>query len=198
MLLRKIKKLPIVLGSQSPRRNDLLKSLDIDFQVIVKSIDESISDDVSPEDAAECIALKKLKAFESPEFENHLIITADTVVVDLAGRVLGKPASAEEAKGILKDLSGDVHYVYTGVGILFNGVVKSFTCKTEVVFNPLATEEIDYYIDTYKPFDKAGSYGIQEWIGRTAIERINGSYENVMGLPTSRLYQELKKIEEGL
>lgn len=198
MLLPKIKTFPIILGSQSPRRNELLKSLDIDFQVIVKSIDESIPTTIQPENAAEYVALKKIEAFRNATFKDHIVITADTVVVDADGRVLGKPMNKKEAKSILKDLSAATHAVYTGVGILLNNKIWSFTSKTEVVFNRLTPEEIDYYVEKYKPYDKAGSYGIQEWIGRIGVERINGSYENVMGLPTNRLYQELNKIEEGL
>jgi len=198
MLLNKIKTFPIVLGSQSPRRKELLSALDLDFKVLVKSIDESMPHDILPEDAAEFIALKKLQAFNTIAFNDKLIITADTVVVDSTGRVLGKPLTSNEAKSILKDLSGNVHLVYTGVAILFNNVIRSFTCKTEVVFNTLSDEEIDYYVDKYKPFDKAGSYGIQEWIGRIGVAHINGTYENVMGLPTSQLYKELIKIEKGL
>lgn len=198
MLLNKIKTLPIVLGSQSPRRKELLSALDLKFEVIVRSIDETLPHDVLPAAAAEYIALKKLQAFNEEEFKDILIITADTVVVDLNGRVLGKPLSIDEAKHILKDLSGNVHYVYTGVAIIYNNVIRSFTCKTEVVFNTLSNTEIDYYVNTYQPFDKAGSYGIQEWIGRIGVDHIIGSYENVMGLPTSMLYNELRKIEEGL
>jgi len=198
MFLHKIKDFPIVLGSQSPRRSELLKSLDVDFEVIVKSVDESLPTDILPENAAEYIALKKLDSFKESEFRDKLIITADTVVVNPQGEVLGKPIDKEDAKLVLNSLNGKIHTVYTGVGILFNAVVRSFSCKTEVVFDELTEEELDYYIDKYKPYDKAGSYGIQEWIGRIGIKQIAGSYENVMGLPTNRLYQELKKIEKGL
>lgn len=197
-MLSKIKSIPIILGSQSPRRNDLLKSLDIDFQVIVRSIDESIPGNILPENAAEYVALKKIEAFRNNDFTDHIVITADTVVVDAEGRVLGKPTNEVEAKSILNDLSASIHFVYTGVGILWNDVVWSFSTKTEVVFNSLSHEEIDYYVEKYQPYDKAGSYGIQEWIGRVGVDRINGSYENVMGLPTSQLYKTLLKIEKGL
>lgn len=198
MLLSKIKNIPIILGSQSPRRNELLKALDLEFEVVVKSIDETIPEEILAEDAAEYIALKKLEAFKTDEFDNKLIITADTVVVDHLGRALGKPIDEEEAKSILKDLSGNIHTIFTGVGIQLSDKVWSFTCKTDVRFNLLSESEIEYYVEKYKPYDKAGSYGIQEWIGRIGVEGINGSYENVMGLPTSRLYQELYKIEKGL
>lgn len=198
MLLKKIKELPIILGSQSPRRSELLKALDLDFQVLIKSIDESIPHDILPEAAAEYVALQKLAPFQEAIFKGNLIITADTVVVDLQGNVLGKPVDSHEAKGVLKSLSGNIHYVYTGVALLLNNSIRSFTCKTEVLFEKLSTEEIDYYVDAYQPYDKAGSYGIQEWIGRMGVKQIIGSYENVMGLPTNRLYQELKEIEKGL
>lgn len=198
MILEKIKLLPIILGSQSPRRYELLKSLDLDFEVIIRSIDETLPDDILPEAAAEYVALRKLEAFNTQEFVNHLVITSDTVVVNYLGNVLGKPIDAKHANIMLQDLSGNVHSVYTSVGLLVNGNVSSFTCETEVQFAKLSQNEIDYYIQKYRPYDKAGSYGIQEWIGRIAVERINGSYENVMGLPTCRLYKELIKIEEGL
>lgn len=198
MILEKLKVIPIILGSQSPRRSDLLRSLDLDFQVIVKSIDESLPTSIDSKDAAVYIALKKLEAFRTSEFLNQIIITADTVVIDQQNRVLGKPVDSDEAKLILNNLSGNKHVVYTGVAILFNGKNWSFTCETEVQFATLSSDEIDYYVDNYKPYDKAGSYGIQEWVGRIGVESISGSYENVMGLPTSRLYKELKEIEKGL
>ncbi len=197
-LLPKLSAYPIILGSQSPRRQELLNSLDLDFQVVVKSIDESLPSSVSSVNAAEYIALEKLKAFQNPSFENHLVITADTIVVDSANNVLGKPIDLVEAKNIVKNLSGKTHHVYTGVGILFNGLIKSFTSVTEVTFANLSDLEIDYYIEKYKPFDKAGSYGIQEWIGRIGVKEIVGSYENVMGLPTNGLYEALKEIENRL
>lgn len=198
MLLKKIKALQIVLGSQSPRRCELLKSLDLDFQVVVKSIDETLPIGIQPKDAAVYIALKKLEPFRTSEFQDKLVITADTVVVDLNERVLGKPMSSTEAVEILQDLNANRHFVYTGVAILFNEEIYSFTGETEVIFDKLSTDEIVYYVEKYKPYDKAGSYGIQEWIGRIGVKGINGSYENVMGLPTNRLYKELLKIEKGL
>lgn len=197
-MLLKIAELTIVLGSQSPRRSELLKSLDLDFKVIVKSIDESIPAEVKAEDAAEYVAIKKLSAFETDEFRDVLIITADTVVVDSDGNVLGKPNDLDEAKNTLKRLSGSIHRVFTGVSIKLNDVMRSFTCETEVAFNSLSEDEIEYYVNRYQPLDKAGSYGIQEWIGRVGVKRIVGTFENVMGLPTSQLYQELKEIEKGL
>lgn len=198
MLLEKIQKLRIILGSQSPRRFELLKSLDLDFEVLVKSIDETIPSEITAEAAAEYIALRKLEAFTTEEYHNALVITSDTVVVDNFGGTLGKPQDENEAKLMLRKLSASEHFVYTGVAISLKGKIRSFTCSTKVVFASLSYEEIDYYVSKYKPFDKAGSYGIQEWIGRIGVESIRGSYENVMGLPTSRLYSELKEIEKGL
>ncbi|MDR2284731.1 MAG: Maf family protein [Sphingobacterium sp.] len=194
LFLEAIAETPIILGSQSPRRKELLSSLDLEFEVIVREIDESIPAGVSPQDAAEYVAVEKIKAFAEPDFFDHIVITADTVVVDGADAVLGKPKGVEEARAVLAGLSGRAHHVYTGVAIAYRGAVKSFTSETVVRFRTLDSEEIEYYLDKYKPYDKAGSYGIQEWIGRMGVDTIEGSFENVVGLPTSRLYEELKRI----
>ncbi len=194
LFLEAIAETPIILGSQSPRRKELLSSLDLEFEVIVREIDESIPAGVSPQDAAEYIAVEKIKAFAEPDFFDHIVITADTVVVDGADVVLGKPKGVEEARVVLAGLSGGAHHVYTGVAIAYRGAVKSFTSETVVRFRTLDSEEIEYYLNKYKPYDKAGSYGIQEWIGRMGVDTIEGSFENVVGLPTSRLYEELKRI----
>lgn len=196
MLVADLKKIKVILGSQSPRRKELLASLDIDFDVIVKSIDETIPASVSPSQAAEYIACKKLEAFEGDTLKHALLITADTVVVNQQNNALGKPNSAQEAIEVIQSLSGKSHHVYTGVALSFNGNIKSFTEVTEVRFAVLDKEEISYYVEKYKPFDKAGAYGIQEWIGRVAVESIQGSYENVMGLPTVRLYQTIKELSK--
>lgn len=198
MILSKIKNIPIILGSQSPRRRELLLSLGLNFEVVIKSIDESLPNGILTKDAAEYVAIKKLDAFSKIEFDNHLIITADTVVVDADGGVLGKPKSMDDAKTTLQKLSAHTHQVYTGVGIQLNDNRWSFTSMTEVVFGKLTMEEIDFYVDTYQPLDKAGAYGIQEWIGKIGVISINGSYENVIGLPTNSLYEKLKEIEKGL
>lgn len=194
----KFTEIPIILGSQSPRRKELLHAIGLDFSVEVKNVEETFPDDLPADQVAEYVALKKLEAFTTDAYKDALVITADTVVVDHTGVVLGKPTHLEEAKETLRQLSGRVHQVFTGVGILFQGKISSFTSKTEVLFEDFTPEEIDYYINEYKPLDKAGSYGIQEWIGRIGVKELKGTYENVMGLPTSRLYQELKKIEKGL
>ncbi|ERJ58258.1 Maf family protein [Sphingobacterium paucimobilis] len=194
LLSEAVAKISIILGSQSPRRKELLSSLDLEFQVVVREIDESVPTEISSANAAEYIALQKIEAFSDSEFFEHLIITADTVVVDHTDRVLGKPRDVEEARAVLSTLSGRAHRVYTGVAIRYRGQVCSFTSKTVVCFRCLDPIEIDYYLNKCQPYDKAGSYGIQEWIGRIGVESIEGSFENVVGLPTSRLYEELKRI----
>jgi len=194
MLVDELKEIKVILGSQSPRRKELLASLDIEFEVIIKSVDESIPENLGPSNAAEYIALKKLQSFDVLEFNNALVITADTVVVDNENNVLGKPNSEEEAIRVLKSLSGKSHQVFTGVAIRSGEQVISFTEVTRVYFSTLSDDEIQYYVDKYKPYDKAGAYGIQEWIGRVAVSRIEGSYENVMGLPTVKLYKTIKEM----
>lgn len=186
--------IPVILGSQSPRRRELLASLDLKFEVLVREIEEVVPSHIESRDAAEYIALEKIGAFSDSEFYDHVVITADTVVVDNADRVLGKPKDAAEARKVLMTLSGGSHLVYTGVAIAYRGEVKSFTSVTVVRFRSLEVAEIDYYLDKYKPYDKAGSYGIQEWIGRIGVDSIEGAFENVVGLPTSHLYSELKQM----
>lgn len=194
MLVDTLKNIKVILGSQSPRRKELLASLDIDFEVIIKSVDETIPDDIISTEAAEYVALKKLQAFNGLAFNNALVITADTVVVDDENNVLGKPSSTEEAIRVLKSLSGKSHQVFTGVALRYGEQIQSFTEVTRVYFSTLNSDEIQYYVDKYKPYDKAGAYGIQEWIGRVAVSRIEGSYENVMGLPTVKLYKTIKEM----
>ncbi|HLS36931.1 MAG TPA: Maf family nucleotide pyrophosphatase [Sphingobacterium bovisgrunnientis] len=194
MLVDALKNIKVILGSQSPRRKELLASLDIDFEVIIKSVDESIPDNLISSEAAEYVALKKLQAFDGLAFNNSLVITADTVVVDDENNVLGKPSSAEEAIRVLKSLSGKSHQVFTGVALRYEEQIQSFTEVTRVYFSTLNSDEIQYYVEKYKPYDKAGAYGIQEWIGRVAVSRIEGSYENVMGLPTVKLYKTIKEM----
>jgi septum formation protein len=194
MLVDALKNIKVILGSQSPRRKELLASLDIDFEVIIKSVDETIPDDIISTEAAEYVALKKIQAFNRLAFNNSLVITADTVVVDDENNVLGKPSCAEEAIRVLKSLSGNSHQVFTGVALRYGEQIESFTEVTRVYFSTLNSDEIQYYVDKYKPYDKAGAYGIQEWIGRVAVSRIEGSYENVMGLPTVKLYKTIKEM----
>lgn len=193
MLIEKLKDIRVVLGSQSPRRKDLLASLAVDFQVLVKETDESFDPTLSPEEIVRSIAGNKLSGFETPEFADALVITADTIVV-FDGHILGKPSDAQEAADTLIQLQGRGHEVMTAVSLAYKGQRYSFVERTEVSLYPMSLAEIDYYVKHYLPLDKAGSYGIQEWIGLVGIKSIRGSYENVVGLPTARLYQELKNI----
>lgn len=191
-MLDKVKKYDIILASGSPRRKELLKGLELDFTVwCLKDIDESYPADLDAKKVAEFISEKKAMAYKPQMSNNQLIITADTVVV-VDGTVLGKPSSIENAKEMLRKLSGKTHSVITGVTVLSSEKHISFSAETEVKFADLQEDEIDFYVNTFKPLDKAGAYGIQEWIGYIGIENIKGSYFNVMGLPVQRLYTALK------
>ncbi|MCB0820016.1 MAG: septum formation protein Maf [Bacteroidetes bacterium] len=192
-LSEKFKSHRILLGSASPRRKQLLTDLEIPFEVLQFSVEESYPANLKRESVA--LYLASLKAAAGKNFiqDNDLLITADTIVW-LDPEVLNKPADAAEAKRMLYRLSGKTHEVITGVSISDVKKSSSFYAVTEVTFKSLLEEEIDWYISKYKPFDKAGSYGIQEWIGQIGIEKINGSYTNVVGLPLSDLYAELKRF----
>jgi len=179
---------PIILASKSPRRQELLRLMGLDFSVELKDVDESYPDTLSAPEIAVYIAEKKAKAFIGDA--NHIVITADTIVA-INGEILGKPRDHAEAQEMLAKLSGSSHEVYTGVSINYRGNITSFYDKTTVFCRTLNNEEINYYIDHYQPFDKAGSYGIQDWFGLTVVQRIEGSYTNVMGLPTEKLYNRL-------
>lgn len=193
-VLSNLKKYKIVLGSNSPRRRELLAGLDIDFEVqVIPGIDESYPDNLKAEDIPVYIAKKKAEAYMATMPENELLITADTIVWTFDD-ILGKPRDREEAIAMLRKLSGHVHEVVTGVCITTKEKTVSFCASSAVCFATLDEEEIIYYVDKYHPFDKAGSYGIQEWIGYVAVEAINGSFYNVMGLPVRLLYEELKKF----
>lgn len=184
----------IILGSQSPRRSQLLSELGLKFEVVVRETDEVVDELIKPIAVVKAIATKKAEAFLN-DFEGAVIITADTIVVTSDQKILGKPKSKAEAFHVLKMLSGDIHEVITAVCILEDEKLITFSESTEVEFYPLSDDEINFYIEKYEPFDKAGSYGIQEWIGRIGIKSIKGEYTNVVGLPTARLYQELKKLK---
>lgn len=194
MIQDKLKNISIILGSKSPRRKELLASMDIAFEVEVKETDESYDPTLSAVEIVKYIAETKLSAFDREHYFDKLLICADTIVVDEQGDVLGKPADLEEAKAVIKRLAGKSHRVYTAVALAYQDQKVSFVEETTVWLNHLSNEEIDYYVERYKPLDKAGSYGIQEWIGRVGINKIIGSYENVIGLPTARLQQELKVV----
>jgi len=196
MLLDKLKNYDIVLASGSPRRQQLLAGMDIRFRVQTKPVEEVFPPDLNPEETAAYLCRLKSQAFANKDLKhNTLLITADTVVA-LGSRVLGKPAGEKEAEAMLRELSGKKHEVITGVCLRLARKETVFTASTSVWFKPIAGEEISYYVGRYRPVDKAGAYGIQEWIGHAAIEKIEGSYFNVMGLPTHRLYRELTRLLE--
>ena len=183
---------PIILASKSPRRQELLRLMDINFRVVLKDVDESYPADLLPEQIAVYIAKKKAKAFDE-DVNNEIVLTADTIVC-VDDQILGKPESLNGAKEMLRLLSGKMHRVITGVCLLHNHQYQSFYDISEVYFRKLKDKEINSYVNKYQPLDKAGSYGIQERIGLIGIERINGSYTNVVGLPTEKLYNELLKL----
>jgi|SRR5690606_25063948 len=193
MLLNTFKNIPIVLGSQSPRRKELLQKMGFDFQVIVKETDESFDAQQSPQEIVKHIAIHKMRGFDSSVFHDTLVITADTIVV-YKDEILGKPRDEKEAFQMLHKLQGDHHAVLTAVTLQYQGKLHSFIEETQVTLYPLSEAEILFYLENCRPFDKAGSYGIQEWIGFIGIKSLTGSYENVVGLPTARLYQEMKKL----
>ena len=187
----------LVLASQSPRRRELLKGLDVEFSTCSVDADESFPADLKGADAVQYICKAKADAYRPQLNDNTIAITADTVVI-LDDKIIGKPKSREEAFSMIRSLSGRVHEVITAVCIFSKEKCKEFYASTEVHFSDITDEEIKYYIDKYKPFDKAGSYGVQEWIGYIGIEKIVGSYFNVMGLPVKRLYDELKEFIKQL
>lgn len=182
---------PIILASKSPRRQELLKALGLDFTIELKEVDESYPEGLIPSEVAVYISEKKAKAFGSST--NQIIITADTIVA-LDGEILGKPDDKSHAQEMLRKLSGRKHEVYTGVTLIKDNQLISFYDLSEVFCRVVTDEEIDYYIDNFKPFDKAGSYGVQDWWGLAVVKQINGSYTNVMGLPTEKLYKALKAL----
>lgn len=192
--LDKLKRYRIILASASPRRKELLSKLDIDFTVkVLYDVDESFPASLPVVQVPQYISRKKADAYCQEMQENDMVITADTVVA-VGRRILGKPKSAEEARVMLKLLSDRYHQVVTGVTIMTAKRTETFATVSRVRFTRLNDEEIDYYISKYKPFDKAGAYGIQEWIGMVGITELNGSYFNVMGLPVQRLYAKLKEF----
>lgn len=178
----------IILASKSPRRQELLKGLGLSFEIKTKEIDEDFPNTIDASNVAAFLAQKKAEAFELSIDE--ILITSDTTVL-LTDRILNKPQNIEEAIEMLQSLSGKTHEVCTGVCIKSTDKEVTFSDFTSVTFKQLSLDEIEYYIKHFQPFDKAGSYGIQEWIGFVGIEKIEGCYYNVMGLPLSKLYQEL-------
>ncbi len=183
----------ILLASASFRRRELLTQLGVQYSLVKPSQEEEVvPSDICVEDVSEYLACQKSNAYKDLK-DNDLLITADTTVI-VDNRILGKPKDYSDAFQMLRLLSGKTHLVVTGVCLRSIDKVVSFSVRTEVTFSNLDDEEIRFYIENYKPFDKAGAYGIQEWIGKVAVESINGSFYNVVGLPVQRLYRELKKI----
>lgn len=191
-MLDNLKKYNIVLASNSPRRKELLQRMGVNFKVrTLFGIDESYPDSLRGKDIVRYISRNKAQAYRSSMAPNELLITADTIVY-VEGEVMGKPKTAEQAKEMLHKLSGKSHQVITGVTIVTADRTEDFGVTSQVKFAEITDEEINFYVDNYLPFDKAGAYGIQEWIGIVAVEEIKGSYFNVVGLPVQRLYQKLK------
>lgn len=193
-MLDNLNKYRIVLASNSPRRRELLSGLGISYEVrVLPDVEESYPAALPVGEIAEYIAREKADAYKSVMTDDELLITADTVVV-CKGEVMGKPVDEADARRMLHKLSGCTHQVTTGVCLTTTGAHRSFSVTTNVSFKNLSDEEIDYYVANYHPMDKAGAYGIQEWIGYIGVTAIEGSYFNVMGLPVQRLYTELKRL----
>lgn len=193
-MLENLNKYKIILASNSPRRRELMTGLGVKYSVkTLPDVDESYPDTLVGGEIPVYIAKGKADAYMHLIKPDQLIITADTIVW-LEGEVLGKPKDEEDARQMLRRLSGKTHEVITGVCLTTQSFQRSFSSVSEVTFATLDEEEIDYYVTHYRPFDKAGAYGVQEWIGFVGVEQISGSYFNVMGLPIQQLYRELKKI----
>ena len=194
MLLDNLKKYKVILASNSPRRKELLAGLGVDYEVrTLPDVDESYPETLKGADIPLYIAKEKADAYLDMIQPGELMITADTIVW-LDNKVLGKPRNRKEALQMLRDMSGHTHEVFTGVCLTTTEWQRSFAAQTEVRFSRLSEEEITYYVDKYKPMDKAGAYGVQEWIGFIGVENISGSYYNIMGLPVQKLYRELLEV----
>lgn len=189
-----LKKYKVILASNSPRRKELLAGLGVAYEVrTLPDVDESYPETLQGADIPLYIAKEKADAYVAMMQPGELMITADTIVW-LDGKVLGKPRDREDALQMLRTMSGRTHEVFTGVCITTTDWQRSFTAQTEVRFATLSEEEITYYVDNFRPMDKAGAYGVQEWIGFIGVENISGSYYNIMGLPVQKLYRELLKV----
>ena len=193
MSLDKLKEFNYILASKSPRRQQLLKEIGLDFVVKIKEVDENFPSHLQRHEIPIYLSKLKADAFDEELYDRDIVITADTIVW-IENQVLNKPQNFDDAVRMLKLLSGKAHEVYTGVCLRSNNKVASFYAVTKVYFKSLTEEEIIYYITNYEPYDKAGAYGAQEWIGYIGIEKIEGSYFNVMGLPLKELYEELLKF----
>lgn len=184
----------VILASNSPRRKELLAGIDVKFKVrVIQDIDESYPSDLPTKNIAEYISRKKAAVYQQQMAPDELIITADTIVV-LGDEVMGKPHDEADARRMLRELSGQTHQVITGVTLTTIQKQISFSVETDVTFKALSDSEIDYYVSHYEPFDKAGAYGIQEWIGHIGVTGLHGSYFNVMGLPVQRIYEALSNF----
>ena len=192
-MLKKFKNYNFILGSNSPRRKEILKEIGLDFSIYPSNIDENFNNEIELKDIPVFLAEKKANALKNKLKENDILITADTIVI-YKNELLSKPENSYQAKEMLEKLSGKSHKVITGVCLLSKNNKSIFSSKTIVTFNDLDKFEIEFYVNKYKPFDKAGSYGIQEWIGLIGVKKIEGSYTNVVGLPASMVYTELKKF----
>lgn len=193
MIIDKLNDYKIILASRSPRRQQLLRELGLKFDVVIREYEELYPEGMSGEEIARYVAHEKAALFKNEISNNEIVIAADTIVW-CNSKVLGKPLNRKEAICILKEISGNTHEVITGVSLRTQSKEFTFSESTKVTFEALSNEEISYYIDNYKPFDKAGAYGIQEWIGIIACSHIDGSYFNVVGLPVQRLYKELQSF----
>ncbi|NMC41949.1 MAG: septum formation protein Maf [Bacteroidales bacterium] len=196
MPAEQLSKYRIILASRSPRRIQLLKDTGLDFSIEVRDYDETYPRNLKGEEIALYLARHKADSFRKEIRENEIVITADTIVW-CNGEVLGKPDNEDDAKRMIRILAGNTHEVITGVTLLTTRKEISFTDTTKVTFQEMTEEEINYYIDNFRPYDKAGAYGIQEWIGITSCSSIEGSYFNVVGLPVHRVYKELKALIKG-
>lgn len=192
--MHSIKNYKLILASASPRRQQLMKDAGFTFEVWLKNVEEKYPQELHWENVPEYLSKVKASAFREELKADEVLITADTVVC-IHDRILGKPADRKEAISMLQELSGNRHLVVTGVSVTTRTEQLSFSSRTDVFFKRLSNEEIEFYVNTYKPFDKAGAYGIQEWIGYIGIERIEGSFYNVMGLPIQKLYETLRKLQ---
>ena len=193
-MLSNLNKYHIILASKSPRRQELLRGMGVDFEILTKETPEDYPNDLPLDEVPKYLSLQKSLAFNDEELPaDYLLITSDTVVI-CEGEILGKPKDREDAARMLELLSGKMHHVVTGVTVRSAAKTESFAVRSNVTFAELEQDEIDYYIEHCKPFDKAGAYGIQEWIGYVGISGLEGSFYNVMGLPTRKLYQCLKSF----
>lgn len=192
-MLNNFKEYNFILGSNSPRRSQILKEMGLDFKIIASNIDETIPKGIKNKNVPIYLAKEKANFLFKELNKNEILITADTIVL-MNDEIITKPSNKKDAKDILQKISNNKHEVITGICITSDSNQHSFSSKTEVFFNKISDSEIEYYLEKFKPYDKAGSYGIQEWLGLISVRKIIGSYTNVVGLPSSELYQELNKF----